>query len=306
MNKHFLTLKDFSKAELQEFLTLAKDLKAKRTTHGQPLLDKSVVMMFSKPSNRTRISFEIGAKELGASTVYLGDKEISLGERESLEDVAEVVSRYAHMLVVRTFAHEDLLTLAKHASIPVINALTDACHPCQTLADILTIMEHKKKALEDLKIVYVGDGNNMLHSWLYGVAVMGLNFVYSTPQDYQPQRTIVEEAQRMAQHSGAQIVYVEDPQEAVSSGDIVYTDVWASMGQEDEVEKRSKIFLPYQVNEALLKNAKDDVSLMHCLPAHRGLEVNETVLNGPHSIIFDQAENRLHAQKAIMQMLSAI
>lgn len=302
MNKDFLTLKDFSKDQLKDLVRLAMDLKENRYTHAKSLQDKSVALVFSKPSNRTRISFEIGAKELGAHTVYLGPKELQLGQRESVEDVAEVMARYVDAIVVRTFAHEDVETLSEHASIPVINGLTDLLHPCQILADMMTIAEHKKND-EHLKVAYVGDGNNMVHSWLYGAAISGLNFTYSTPNAYQPLKSIVQDAKTMSAASGAELLYEEDPHVAVKDADIIYTDVWASMGQEDEIEERTKVFMPYQVNEALLKEAKPDVSLMHCLPAHRGLEVDDTVLNGKHSIVFDQAENRLHAQKAVMQTL---
>lgn len=300
--KHFVSLKDYSREQLETLLELGAQLKAQRGYHDKVLEGQTVAMLFTKPSNRTRVSFEVGAKELGAHTICLGPQEVKMGAREMVKDVARVLSRYVHAIVIRTFDHEDVVQLAQWSDVPVINGLTDLFHPCQILADVMTVREHKTH-VENPKIVYVGDGNNILNSWLYAAGLLGLNFVYSTPVAYQPQKAIVQEVQNLAQSSGAQIQYFEDPLEAVADADIIYTDVWVSMGQEVKAQERQKLFMSYQVNEALLTKAKSDGSVMHCLPAHRGLEVEEVVLDGPHSIVFDQAENRMHIQKAIMQSL---
>ena len=300
--KDLVSIKDLTKEQITELFSLAKDLKAKRSEQDFcPLKDKKVAMLFTKPSNRTRVSFEVGIVELGGYSLYLGPKEIRLGEREAIKDAAKVLSRYVDAIVIRTFAHKDVEELAFHADVPVINGLSDKCHPCQILADMLTIEE--KIGIQQKKIVYVGDGNNIVHSWFYAAAIMGLHFVVSTPKAYKPDQDIFQEALLKAKETGANIQYEEDPKQAVKDADVVYTDVWASMGQESEIKKRKKVFSSYQINKDLLCLAKENVLFMHCLPAHRGDEVTDEVLDGPNSIVYDQAENRLHIQKAVLMSL---
>jgi ornithine carbamoyltransferase len=259
-------------------------------------------MIFQKPSTRTRVSFEVGIYQLGGIGLFLSERDLQLGRGETIADTARVLSRLVDAIMARTHAHQDIVELARDATVPVINGLSDLLHPCQALADYFTLME-KKQTLRGRKIAYVGDGNNMCHSLLYGANKVGMDIAVAPPRDYAPKAIIVKSAQRESQQAGTKMILTEDPGEAVAGADAVYTDVWASMGQESEAEKRKGIFRPYQVNAALMARAKPDSVFMHCLPAHRGEEVSADVIDGPQSIVFDQAENRLHVQKAILHLL---
>jgi len=259
-------------------------------------------MIFQKPSLRTRISFEMGMLQLGGQALYLSPNEIQLGVRESVPDVARVLSRYVDGIMARVFAHRHIEELAAHATVPVINGLSDYSHPCQALADLFTIHERRGE-LAGLKLAYVGDGNNVAHSLLFAATKVGMDIALATPRGYEPDAGVVEKARRFAAGSGSRVTLTDDPTAAVQGADIIYTDVWTSMGQEAERERRLAVFPPYQVNAALIAQAKPDVLVMHCLPAHRGEEITDEVIDGPHSIVFDQAENRLHAQKAILALL---
>lgn len=304
MKKHFISLADFSIAEIWYLLNQAKALKdAWRRGGNEPILKgKMLAMIFQKPSLRTRVSFEVGMYHLGGQALYLSPAEVGLGKRESAADVARVLSGYVQGIMARTFAHQEILELAEYATVPVINGLTEYNHPCQALADLFTIWEYKG-TLEGLKLAFVGDGNNVARSLLLGAAKLGLNFAIATPADYALSPDDFGMAQSFAEESEAMIMVSTDPHEVVADADIVYTDVWTSMGQETETARRLAVFPPYQVNETLISGAKDDVLVMHCLPAHRGQEITDTLANGPHSVLFSQAENRLHAQKAILAWL---
>jgi len=299
--RDFLSLLDFNRETLSYLLDLAAKLK-KENKIGQThhiLKNKTLAMIFAKPSLRTRVSFEVGIQQLGGNAVVLKQDEINLGVRETIADTARVLSRYVDGVMIRTFAQEDVVEFAKYANVPVINALTDLSHPCQVMADLLTIKE-KFGSLENLKLAYVGDGNNMAHSLMAGCAIFGMDVSIGCPKDYEPDEKYLVRCKEIAQKSGSKIQITPEPINAVKNANVIYTDVWASMGQEDEAEARRKIFRPYQVNKELLMNAADDVIVLHCLPAHRGEEITEEVLEEHASIIFEQAENRLHAQKAIM------
>jgi len=299
--KHFLSLADFAPAEIQHLLDLAVSLKTEWKAGGnKPLLKGKVLgMIFLKPSLRTRVSFDMAMLHLGGNALYLSPNEIQLGKRESTPDVARVVSRYVNVVMARVFAHADVVELAKWSSVPVINGLSDYSHPCQGMADFLTILEHKHE-FKGRKLVYVGDGNNVTNSLAFGAAKLGMDFTVSGPQGYEMRADVLELARKFAAESGAKISVVSDPAEAVQGADVIYTDTWTSMGQEEEAAARRKVFPPYQVNDALLAHAKSDVIVMHCLPAHRGEEITNEVADGPHSVLFDQAENRMHAQKAVL------
>jgi ornithine carbamoyltransferase len=303
---HFIALGDLSPAQLSHLLDLATELKAEWRSGGHtPRLPGQILgMIFQKPSLRTRVSFEVAMLQLGGHALYLSPNEIQLGKRESVADVARVTSRYVNGIMARVFAHEHILELAKYASVPVINGLSDFNHPCQGLADLLTIREHYGQ-LAGLKLAYVGDGNNMTHSLLVGGALAGMQVAVATPPGYEPNSSVVAQAREIGQDTNARITVVHEPAEAVANADVIYTDAWFSMGQEAEHAERARIFPPYQVNQALVNAAKPDVVVMHCLPAHRGEEITDEVIDGPHSIVFDQAENRLHAQKAILVELMA-
>lgn len=305
--KDMLSIHDLSVDEVQEILALAKELKAKQKA-GVPheiLKGKMLGMIFEKSSTRTRVSFETGMYQLGGQALFLSNRDLQLGRGEPIRDTARVLSRYLDGIMIRTFGHDRVEELAKWADIPVINALTDLLHPCQVLTDLLTIEEYKGKNLKGLKMAYVGDGNNMTNSFLYGCAKVGMTFVAATPEDYRPDETVVKNAFEDAKETGAELSLVTDPKEAVKDADIVVTDTWASMGQEAEHEARKKIFAPYQVNKELLKGADKRVIVMHCLPAYRGEEITEEVLEANADVIFDEAENRLHTQKAIMALTMA-
>jgi ornithine carbamoyltransferase len=298
----FLSVRDMNTKEILETFSLARKMKANRKKYGNALQGKTLALIFEKPSLRTRMSFDVGIQQLGGFSVYLSPAEINLGKRESVYDVAKNLERMVQGIMVRTFAHQIVVDMAQHASIPVINGLTDYSHPCQAMADFLTIQEKKKK-LKGLKLCYVGDGNNVAHSLMFAGARLGVNVTVACPSGYEPNTTATEQAKDDAKATGARIEVVHDPLEGVKSADVVYTDVWASMGQEAEAEERKKIFLPYQVNRGLMSRAKRDAIFMHCLPAHRGDEVTDEVIDSPQSVVFDEAENRLHAQKAIMYQL---
>ena len=305
--KDMLSIHDLSVDEVQEILALAKELKAKQKA-GVPhkiLKGKTLGMIFEKSSTRTRVSFETGMYQLGGQALFLSNRDLQLGRGEPIRDTARVLSRYLDGIMIRTFGHDRVEELAKWADIPVINALTDLLHPCQVLTDLLTIEEYKGKNLKGLKMAYVGDGNNMTNSFLYGCAKVGMTFVAATPEDYRPDATVFKNALEDAKETGASLSLVTDPHEAVKDADIVVTDTWASMGQEAEHEARTKIFAPYQVNKELLEGADKRVIVMHCLPAYRGEEITEEVLEANADVIFDEAENRLHTQKAIMALTMA-
>ena len=305
--KDMLSIHDLSVDEVQEILALAKELKAKQKA-GVPhkiLEGKTLGMIFEKSSTRTRVSFETGMYQLGGQALFLSNRDLQLGRGEPIRDTARVLSRYLDGIMIRTFGHDRVEELAKWADIPVINALTDLLHPCQVLTDLLTIEEYKGKNLKGLKMAYVGDGNNMTNSFLYGCAKVGMTFVAATPEDYRPDATVFKNALEDAKETGASLSLVTDPHEAVKDADIVVTDTWASMGQEAEHEARKKIFAPYQVNKELLEGADKRVIVMHCLPAYRGEEITEEVLEANADVIFDEAENRLHTQKAIMTLTMA-
>ena len=304
--KHFISIHDITTEEFHALLDLAIRLK-KETKAGiaHPILKgKSLGMIFTKSSTRTRISFEVGMYQLGGHPLYLNANDMQLGRGESIYDTANVMSRFVDGIMIRTFAHQDVLDLAKYGTVPVINALTDDLHPCQAMADLMTVYEHKGK-LEGLKLAYVGDGNNVAHSLLYACAKAGMHMSVATPEGYACAEEVVENAKADAKETGSRILITNDPEEAVAGADVVCTDTWTSMGQEAEKAERVKIFKDYQVNAALFAKSKEDSVFIHCLPAYRGYEVTEDVIDGPRSIIFDEAENRLHAQKAILATLMA-
>jgi ornithine carbamoyltransferase len=299
--EHFISLADLTPGELSHLLQLAAELKAEwRAGGNRPLLKgKSLALVFMKPSLRTRVSFEMAMVHLGGYAFYLAPAEIKLGSRESVPDVARVLSGYVDGVMARVFAHEHILQLAEFSSVPIINGLSDYNHPAQALADLFTIME-AKGTLEGVKIAYVGDGNNVARSLLFGAMKSGMHFAIASPPGYTLGADDFEQASRMRVESDQTITAVEDPAVAVTGADVIYTDVWTSMGQEEETARRLQVFPPYQVNEALVGQAKADVIVMHCLPAHRGEEITDAVADGPHSMLFPQAENRMHAQKAIL------
>ena len=305
--KHdFLSLSDLTAAELSDLLELAVRLKQEwRSGGNQPILkNKTLGMVFTKPSLRTRVSFEMGMHHLGGQALYIAPDEIQLGKRESVADVARVLSRYVDGIMARVFAHADVVTLAKYSRVPVINGLSDYTHPCQGLADLLTIMEHKG-GVRGRTIVYVGDANNVANSLVFGGMLLGAHVRIGAPEGYQLQPDVAKRGAEFAAQSGGSLIQVADPHAAVEGADVVYTDVWTSMGQEAEAAQRAKIFPPYQVNAALMALAKKDAVVMHCLPAHRGHEITDEVADSMQSALWDQAENRMHAQKAILARLLA-
>lgn len=302
--KHLLRLQDYTKDEIFQVLSLALDLKAKqkqRIPH-RLLEGKTLAMIFTKSSTRTRVSFETGMQQLGGHAMFLSSNDIQLGRGEPIADTARVMSRMVDGIMIRTFKQSDVEDLAEYGSVPVINGLTDLLHPCQVLADLLTVYEHKK-AFKGLKLAYLGDGNNMAHSLLIGCSKVGMNVSVGCPEGYMPETDIVSQAKANAQAENSAVLITSDPKEAIAQADVVYADVWASMGQEAEQKKREKIFPPYQVNKELFSLAKPDAIFLHCLPAHRGEEVTSDIIDSPASVIFDEAENRLHAQKAVMALL---
>jgi len=302
MKRDLISLHDLSPAEIQHLLNLSQNLKKNRHQNADYLKGKTVGLVFQKPSNRTRVSFEVGVSQLGGNCVYLGPQEIALGKRESTADVAGTLSRYLDAIVARTHLHSDVIDLGKFASVPIINGLSDMYHPCQALADLMSIRE-KFDDLKGLTLAFIGDGNNVCHSLLLGCAKVGLNMVVATPKGYEPNPEVVAAAQKYGKQSGAKITLTDSPQKAAKNAHIIYADVWVSMGQEEESKSRLKVFKDYQINDKLVKLADKNYIFMHCLPAHRGEEVTAEVIDGPHSIIFDQAENRMHAQKAVLIFL---
>ncbi|MCH7495915.1 MAG: ornithine carbamoyltransferase [Candidatus Marinimicrobia bacterium] len=301
MKDNFISISDLSADEIHETLELAVEIKAKLKAGEEykPLAGKTMAMIFAKPSARTRISFETGMNKLGGYALYLSPDDISIGKREAVKDIAQVISRYNEAIMARLFSHEHMLELAEYASIPVINGLTDYNHPCQVMGDILTVREHRGN-LDNLKVVFVGDGNNVANSWLNLAAKIPMHFVLTGPEGYDPdEKTLTE-----AKESGISIIeIIHDPVEALKDADVVYTDVWASMGQEEESVKRVEEFKGYQLNSDLMSHSKPTTLVMHCLPAHRGEEITDEVIDGANSIVFDQAENRMHIQNAIMVQL---
>ena len=302
MKRDFLSVLDFTTEEILEAFDIAKKMKANRRDYADALKGQALALIFEKPSLRTRTTFDIGIQQLGGYSLYLSPAEISLGKRESVHDVAKNLERMVQGIMIRTFGHEIVVGMAKHAKVPIINGLTDYSHPCQAMADFLTIQEIKGK-FEGLKLTYVGDGNNVAHSLMDAGARLGVNVTIACPKGFEPNLIAYQDAVEAAKKTGAKIEVEHDPIKAVKGADAVYTDVWASMGQEAETEARKKIFMPYQINEKLMSNAKADAIFMHCLPAHRGDEVTDGVIDSPNSVVFQEAENRLHAQKAVMYKL---
>ncbi|HTJ61782.1 MAG TPA: ornithine carbamoyltransferase [Candidatus Saccharimonadales bacterium] len=300
--RHFLSIADLSGAELTALLDDATALKRDPVPSGAPLRGRALAMIFEKPSLRTRLSFDVAMRDLGGHSSYLSPQEVGLGRRESVSDVARVVSRYVDVVVLRTFAHETLEEFAKYSSVPVINGLSDLTHPCQGLADIFTIRE-RKGALRDVVAAYIGDGNNVAHSFMLVAAKTGMTLRVATPAGFEPLPRYRELAEASARSTGARITFGQDPVAAVRDADVVYTDVWTSMGQEQEYERRRRAFQGFQVNRDLLANAKPGAIVLHDLPAHRGEEITDDVIDGPQSAVFDQAENRLHAQKAVLRWI---
>ncbi|HUV60985.1 MAG TPA: ornithine carbamoyltransferase [Thermoplasmata archaeon] len=289
------------KDDLEKILEKALKMKTEppKGRRPEPLKRKVLAMVFEKPSLRTRVSFEVGVSQLGGTALYIGPDEVQMGKRETVADVAKVLSGYADGIMYRAFSNEVMRELAKHATVPVINGLDDLEHPCQCAADLLTVLEKKKK-LKGLQLTYVGDGNNVCNSLLLGCAITGMNMRAATPKTHAPNADILAKAQAIAKEKGCVVEVLSNPFEAAEGADVIYTDTWVSMGQESEKEARENMFLPYQVNAKLTEKANKDWIFMHCLPAHRGFEVSEEVIDGPHSVVFDQAENRMHAQKAIL------
>ncbi len=303
--RHFLSVADLSRAEAEALLDRAAALKAAwraGDAGDRPLLGQTLALVFEKPSLRTRVAFEAGMTQLGGHPSYLSANDIDMGGRESVPDVARNLSRWVAIIAARVFKHATLETLARHASVPVINALSDREHPCQALADMLTLREHFGR-LQGLTLAYVGDGNNVCHSLMLLGATLGLHLRIGCPIDYRPAPEIIELTEQLAQEYDATLTITTSPVEAVSGADAVYTDVWASMGQEHEAARRRPVFAPYQVNSALMAQAAPGALAMHCLPAHRGEEITADVIDGPRSVVFEQAENRLHVQKALILML---
>ncbi|MCS6993424.1 MAG: ornithine carbamoyltransferase [Anaerolineales bacterium] len=302
--KHFLDVSDYSPAEIQDILDLAIRLKKEYFAGGNPPLFKGKVlgMIFQKPSLRTRVSFDMAMRHMGGDALYLSPNEIGLGKRESIADVARVMSGYVHAMMARVFDHAHVVELAKWSSVPVINGLSDYSHPCQAMADALTIIE-KFGSMKGLNVVFVGDGNNVAVSLMHISVMLGANFRIANPEGYDMPETARKIGAELAAKSGASITYLRDPHEAVKDAHVIYTDTWTSMGQEEEAARREAVFPPYQVNAKLVSEARKDVIVMHCLPAHRNHELTDEVADGPHSVIFPQAHNRLHAQKAILARL---
>ncbi len=300
MNKDLIGIGDLTSAELKQYLDTARRLKAEwRRSGNKPLLkSKTLGMVFQKPSLRTRVSFDMAMLHLGGHALYLSPNEIGLGQRESVADVARVLSRYVDGIMARVFAHAHVTELASYSRVPVINGLSDWEHPCQALADALTIVECFGK-LNGLKVIFFGDGNNVARSLMFACALGGADFVCASPKGYELDAASIDKARAM----GASVEATNDPQQAAKDADVLYTDVWASMGQEAEAAERARIFPPFQINSGLVALAKPKAIVMHCLPAHRGAEITDEVIDGPHSVVFDQAENRMHAQKAVLALL---
>ncbi|MDQ7786388.1 MAG: ornithine carbamoyltransferase [Thermodesulfovibrionales bacterium] len=299
--RDFLTLRDITPQEIHMLLQRAQDLKTGKDATKCPLIGKSIGLLFEKASTRTRVSLEVGMYQLGAQTIYMNPKEIQMGRGETIHDTAKVLSRYLDAVVIRTFSHETLEEFASHATIPVVNGLSDFHHPCQALGDLQTIIEKKGK-LKGIRLAYIGDGNNVANSLIEAASLTGMNISLACPKGYDPDPGVLKRAK---ESSDSTIAVVRDPVEAVLKADVVYTDVWVSMGQENEAAKKRRKFENYQINSTLLSNARKGAIVLHCLPAHRGEEITDEVMDGPRSAVFDQAENRLHAQKALLEFLLA-
>lgn len=302
MTKDLISIECLETQDIFDIISLTGKVKSDKARYADTLKGKSIGLIFQKPSNRTRVSFEIGMEQLGGHALYLGPDEIDMGGRESVKDVACVLSRYLDGIVARTYKHDDIKELALYARIPVINGLSDRAHPCQALADIFTIRE-KLGTFKGITLSYVGDGNNVLNSLMCASARAGLNMKIATPKGYEPIKDIITIAKKFAKESGSKIEISNDPKAAAKGADVIYTDVWVSMGQEKDAGKRMKAFKSFQVNESLMKMAKKDCLVMHCLPAHRGQEITDSVIDSDSSVVYDQAENRMHVQKAILLKL---
>ena len=309
MKRDLISILDLTSDEIVKILLSAGELK-KRKEPRSTLKGKVLGLVFQKPSTRTRISFEVAMYQLGGFAIFLNVEDLQLSRGEAIRDTAKTLSRYVDGIVIRAYQHQDVIELAKESTVPVINGLSDLLHPCQVLADIFTIAEKKgilsrlsSKELSRIEVTFIGDGNNVANSWINGAARLGMKLVISTPPGYEPDKKILGEGMKLARTTGADIKILHKPEEAVKKADVIYTDVWVSMGMEKEREKRLKVFKPYQVNGRLIGKAKKDVLVMHCLPAHRGEEITDEVLDGPNALVFDQAENRLHVQKAILEFL---
>jgi ornithine carbamoyltransferase len=298
----FLSIHDLTLYQFSHIMDFFREIKEKPQRFRKKLQNKILAMIFEKQSLRTRVTFETGMLQLGGEAIYLSPSDIQLGTRETPYDVAKNLERWVDIIMIRTFDHKIAIDMAKATSLPVINALTDLLHPCQAMADFFTLKE-KKGHVANIKLAYLGDGNNVCHSLLFAAAKAGTKMSIATPQGYEPNAAILEQAKQDGRETGFQVQITTDPSEAVQGADAVYTDVWASMGQEEEKEKRAQIFAPYQVNTDIMSKAKEEALFMHCLPAHRGEEVTDEVIDSPKSVVFDQAENRLHVQKAIMLLL---
>jgi ornithine carbamoyltransferase len=301
MMKDVLSVLDLQE-DIDDILAQAAKLKKQNDKSGQQLKGQTLAMIFEKSSTRTRVSFEAGIMQLGGNTIYLSQKDTQLGRGETVADTAAVLSRYVDGIVYRAFSHDNMTELAAHSKVPVINALDDLEHPCQVMADLLTVKERKKE-LPGLKFAYIGDGNNVCNSLLLGAALTGMDFVAATPLEYRPNADIAKKAASLAKSNKATSKVIADPVRAAEGADVIYTDTWVSMGQECDADRKEKLLRPFQINKALMAKAKKDCIFMHCLPAHRGSEVTEDVIDGKHSVVFDQAENRMHAQKAILVKL---
>jgi ornithine carbamoyltransferase len=301
LKRDFLTVLDLSSAEINRLLKRSIELKSGADANTCPLIGRSIGLLFEKSSTRTRVSLEVGIYQLGAQSIYMNAKEIQIGRGETIHDTAKVLSRYLDAIIIRTYSHDILTEFASHASIPVINGLSDLHHPCQALADLMTILE-KKGRLKGRRLAYIGDGNNVAHSLIEAAASTGMEIAIACPKGYEPAPLIVERVKKM---SKSEVTVMRDPQDAVRNADAVSTDVWISMGQEKEAAEKKKKFRKYQINNKLLSYAKKDAIVLHCMPAHRGEEVTAEVFDGPRSVVFDQAENRLHTQKALLEFLLA-
>jgi ornithine carbamoyltransferase len=297
MKRDFLTIWDLSSKEIGLLLKRAMELKSGRDVNKCPLIGKSVGLLFEKASTRTRVSFEVGIYQLGAQAIYMSTKEIQIGRGETIHDTAKVLSRYLNAIVIRTFSHNTIVEFASYSSIPVINGLSDLHHPCQALGDLMTILE-KKGRLQGIKLAYIGDGNNVANSLIEAASKMGINLTIACPKGYEPDPNVLE---KTSKSKDSKIIILKDPKEAMYKADVVYTDVWISMGQEKEAAKKKRKFKNYQLNADLLSYAKKDAIVLHCMPAHRGEEITDAVIDGPRSAVFDQAENRLHTQKALLE-----
>jgi ornithine carbamoyltransferase len=302
MKKDLISIGLLTTPEIKEIFVLSKEIKSNPGKFSQSLKGKTLALIFEKPSNRTYVSFSVGIYQLGGNAIYLGPEQIKLGVRETIHDVAKTLSRYVEGIVLRTFAHQNVLEMAKYAGVPVINGLSDFSHPCQALADSFTILE-KLGGFKGVSMAYIGDGNNVCNSLLLISEKLGINFNIATPKGYEPDRKLFKDTASAAAKNGVKIKLFNDPREAVKGADVIYTDVWASMGQEKEADKKKKDFKKFQVTASLVSLASKNCLVMHCLPAHRGEEISDEVIDGKHSVIFDQAENRLHVQKAILVKL---